>query len=165
LLAALAALDPASLTPPPAYPLVLSAGQRRLQNANQILRDPAFRQRDPDGALTVHPDDLAALGAADGQWLRVVSPRGALRVRARADDTMRPGHVALPHGYGQAHPDALGQRVVQGPRVNLLTDSAWCDPVAGTPYHKHVPVRLELLVDDAPAMARGATSAVPESMA
>ena len=145
LLQALAALDPAALQPPTGFPLVLSAGQRRLQNANQILRDPAFRQRDPDGALSVHPQDLAAAGVADGQWLAVVSARGRLVVRAKADETMRPGHLALPHGYGQAHPDAQGQRQVQGPRINELTDSAWCDPVAGTPFHKHVPVRLERL--------------------
>ena len=131
---ALAQLDPASLVPSADFPLVLSAGQRRLQNANQILRDPAFRQRDPDGALTVHPQDLATLGAADGQWLAVVSARGRLVARAKADETLRPGHVVLPHGYGQAHPDAQGRRQVQGPRVNELTDSAWCDPVAGTPY-------------------------------
>ena len=145
LLQALATLDPASLANPKDFPMVLSAGQRRLQNANQILRDPAFRQRDPDGALTVHPGDLDALGAEDGDWLAVVSARGRLVVRAKADDTMRPGHVALPHGYGQSHPDAQGVRRAQGPAINQLTDSAWCDPVAGTPYHKHVPVRLELL--------------------
>jgi hypothetical protein len=56
---------------------------------------------------------------------------------------MRPGHLALPHGYGQAHPGPDGQRLVCGPAVNALTSSAWCDPVAGTPFHKHVPVRLE----------------------
>ena len=147
LLQALAELNPAMLVPPAGFPLVLSAGQRRLQNANQILRDPSFRQRDPDGALAVHPQDLAAAGAADGQWLAVVSARGRLVARAKADETQRPGHLSLPHGYGQAHPDAQGQRRVQGPRVNELTDSAWCDPVAGTPFHKHVPVRLEPLAE------------------
>ena len=143
LLQALGALDVASLQPPADFPLVLSAGQRRMFNANQILRAPAFRQRDLDGALTLHPQDLAAVGAGDGDWLALVSARGRLVVRAKADDTMRPGHLALPHGYGQAHPGPDGQRLVCGPAVNALTSSAWCDPVAGTPFHKHVPVRLE----------------------
>jgi hypothetical protein len=29
--------------------------------------------------------------------------------------------------------------------VNLLTESGHRDPIAGTPYHKHVAVRLERL--------------------
>jgi len=32
-----------------------------------------------------------------------------------------------------------------GPRVNVLTDSSNRDPIAATPYHKHVAVRLERL--------------------
>ena len=95
--------------------------------------------------MYVHPQDLASLPAQDGQWVNIVSARGRLAVRAKADETMRPGHVALPHGYGQSHPDAQGQRHVSGPRINHLTDSQWCDPVARTPYHKFVPVRLEIL--------------------
>ena len=145
LLQALTSLDPATLQAPEGFPLILSAGQRRLQNANQIVRDPSFHVRDPDGVMYVHPQDLASLPAQDGQWVNIVSARGRLAVRAKADETMRPGHVALPHGYGQSHPDAQGQRHVSGPRINHLTDSQWCDPVARTPYHKFVPVRLEIL--------------------
>jgi hypothetical protein len=32
---------------------------------------------------------------------------------------------------------------VAGPRINLLTDAADRDPIAGTPHHKDVRVRLE----------------------
>jgi anaerobic selenocysteine-containing dehydrogenase len=123
---------------------VLSAGQRRAQNANQIFRDPAFRRSDPDGALWVHPADLAALDTGTGGWLVVESARGTLVVRAAADAGLRRGYVVLPHGYGQAYPDAGGERRVCGPAVNCLTDSAHRDPIAGTPYHKNVPVRLRV---------------------
>jgi hypothetical protein len=40
-------------------------------------------------------------------------------------------------------PDGRGGRVVNGPRINLITDAADRDPIAGTPHHKDVPVRLE----------------------
>ncbi len=56
---------------------------------------------------------------------------------------MRSGQVALPHGYGQDYPGADGERRNNGPRVNWLTDSGNRDPIADTPHHKHVPVRLE----------------------
>ena len=55
---------------------------------------------------------------------------------------MRQGLLALPHGYGQSYPAADGERLANGPRINLLTESGHRDPIAGTPYHKHVAVRL-----------------------
>jgi hypothetical protein len=70
-------------------------------------------------------------------------------VRTKATDSMRRGHVALPHGYGQRHPSADGTRQLVGPPVNWLTDGAARDPVADTPHHKHVPVRLRAAPDDA----------------
>ena len=138
-------LDPAAAGMPEDYPFVLAAGQRRMFNANQILRDPAWRRDDPDGALLINAGDLDALGANDGEWIAVRSPAGRLVVRCKADDSMRRGQLALPHGYGQAYPTEGGERLVNGPRINALTDSLNRDPIAGTPYHKHVAVRLERL--------------------
>ncbi len=151
LLAAINALAPSDAEPQADYPFVLSAGQRRAQNANQIFRSPDFRKRDPDGALFIHPDDLAGLGAAEAHWLVVASRRGELVVRAHADAGLRRGYVVLPHGYGQAYPAADGKRPICGPAINWLTDSAWRDPIAGTPYHKHVPVKLRV-ADEVQAM-------------
>lgn len=142
LLAALAALDPDAVLPSPDYPFILSAGQRRMQNVNQILRAPHFRKRDPDGALYIHPADLATLDVAEQAWVVVESRRGEVLARARADDGMRRGNVSLPHGYGQAYPAGDGERRVCGPRINTLTDAQSRDPIAGTPLHKYVPVRL-----------------------
>jgi formylmethanofuran dehydrogenase subunit D len=152
LLAAVAALDADDARPSADYPYVLSAGQRRLQNVNQILRAPTFRKRDPDGALQIHPEDLAALGVDENRWLVVESRRGELVARARVDQGLRRGHVMLPHGYGQAYPAADGTRRVCGPRINQLTDATSRDPIAGTPFHKHVPVRLRA-ADEAEAAA------------
>jgi anaerobic selenocysteine-containing dehydrogenase len=138
-------LDPADAAPRGDYPFVLAAGQRRMFNANQIFRDPAWRRDDPDGALLISAADLEALGAADGEWIAVQSAAGRLVARCKRDDSMRSGQLALPHGYGQAYPAADGERLSNGPRVNVLTESGNRDPIAGTPYHKHVPVRLERL--------------------
>jgi formylmethanofuran dehydrogenase subunit D len=143
LLAWLGRLDPAETEPLADLPFVLAAGQRRMFNANQIVRDPAWRRSDPDGALLVNPDDLATLGVDDGGWVAVRSAKGRLVVRVQADTSMRHGQLALPHGFGQSYPTRDGGRLVNGPRINLLTASSNRDPIAGTPYHKNVPVRLE----------------------
>jgi len=138
-------LDPAAAQAPKDYPFVLAAGQRRMFNANQIFRDPAWRRDDPDGALLINARDLEELGASDGEWIAVRSPAGRIVVRCKVDDGMRRGQLALPHGYGQSYPASDGERLNNGPRINALTDSGNCDPVAKTPYHKHVAVRLEKL--------------------
>jgi anaerobic selenocysteine-containing dehydrogenase len=143
----LGGLDPSQALGATDYPFALAAGQRRMYNANQIFRDPAWRRSDRDGALLVNPADLAALGAQDGDWIAVASATGRIVVRSQADETMRRGQLALPHGYGQAYPTADGGRLTNGPRINLLTSGGNRDPIAGTPYHKHVAVRLSLLPD------------------
>jgi anaerobic selenocysteine-containing dehydrogenase len=138
-------LDPEAAAAPKDYPFVLAAGQRRMFNANQIFRDPAWRRDDPDGALLINASDLDALGARDGEWIAVRSPTGRIVVRCKADGSMRRGQLALPHGFGQDYPVDGGERLVNGPRINVLTDGLNRDPIAGTPYHKNVPVRLERL--------------------
>src|SRR5262249_61089845 len=106
---------------------------------------PASCSQYPDGALAFNAAALEALGASDGDWIAVQSAAGRLVARCKRDDSMKSGQLALPHGYGQEYPAADGERLNNGPRVNVLTDSGNRDPIAGTPYHKHVPVRLERL--------------------
>jgi anaerobic selenocysteine-containing dehydrogenase len=136
-------LDAAAERPDPDYPFSLVSGQRRSHNANQILRPPAWRKTDPDGALRIHPADLADLGVDAGGWVAVVTPTGRMVVPAEEDDSLRRRQVALPHGFGMAYPDRQGRPVTNGPRINEITAAADRDPIAGTPHHKDVPVRLE----------------------
>jgi len=61
------------------------------------------------------------------------------------NDTLRPGHVTLPNGMGLDEPGEDGVSVRIGAAPNDLTSSDHRDPIAGTPYHKHVPARIEAL--------------------
>jgi anaerobic selenocysteine-containing dehydrogenase len=74
--------------------------------------------------------------------VRCRSPHGEITVVAMLDDAMRPGVVSLPHGYGIQYQGGPAL----GPALNMLTWAAHCDRIAGTPFHKHVPVALEALV-------------------
>jgi anaerobic selenocysteine-containing dehydrogenase len=124
--------------PVPAQPFVLLAGERRAYNANQIYRDPAWRKTDRDGAMRMHPDDARALGLTDGARATCTSDTGSIEVTIEIDDTVRTGMVTLPHGYGMRYQGGAPQ----GPQINRLTASEHCDPLARTPYHKHVPVTI-----------------------
>jgi formate dehydrogenase len=140
------ALAGLATTPPPGadakYPLVLAAGERRSFTANTIFRDPAWRKRDAAGALRISAADAGVLGLADGDTALLTTRGGSARVVVEISPTMRAGHISLPNGLGVTQ--SPGEPVV-GVAPNELTSSDHRDPIAGTPYHKHVPARLEAL--------------------
>jgi len=117
------------------FPFVLSAGERRAFTANTIIRDPGWRRRDHDGALRLSPADADGLGVSTGDTLRVVTERGQADAVVEVTDTMQAGHISLPNGLG----------LDGGPGVapNELTSLHHRDWLAGTPWHKYVPARLE----------------------
>jgi anaerobic selenocysteine-containing dehydrogenase len=125
------------------FPLVLSAGERRSYTANTIYRDPAWRKRDAEGALRLSPEDAAEHGVTDGDRVRISTPRGGATVTVEVNEAMQAGHVSLPNGFGLDYTDADGNVVVPGAAPNSLTSSDWRDEFAGTPWHKHVPARVE----------------------
>ena len=127
------------------FPLVLSAGERRSFTANTIFRNPEWRRKDRDGALRMHPDDAEAAGAIDGGRVRLTTRRGSAEVMVEISDRMSPGHIALPNGLGLDFPDADGEHVTTGVSPNELTRSEDCDWLAGTPWHKHTPARVDSL--------------------
>ena len=123
----------------PAFPFVLTAGERRSFTANTIIRDPSWRKKDADGALRINPDDAAALGVTTGEHVRLVTRRDAVTVPVEVSASMQRGHVALPNGLGLGY----GDRGTTGVAPNELTATEDRDPFVGTPWHKHVPARVE----------------------
>jgi len=127
------------------FPLVLSAGERRAYTANDILRDPSWRKRDADGALRISIEDATATGVADGDRVRITTASGSAEATVEISDAMQRGHVSLPNGFGVDHVELDGRAVIPGVAPNELTSSQWCDAYAGTPWHKHVPARIEVV--------------------
>jgi formate dehydrogenase len=135
---------------PPRYttdelPLVLSAGERRANTANTIIRDPSWRKRDPGGALRISPADAGELGLQSGGRARIITAAGSAETLVEITDAMQPGHVSLPNGQGVDYPDEHGEPVLTGVPANELTSLQWRDRLAATPWHKHVPARVEAI--------------------
>jgi anaerobic selenocysteine-containing dehydrogenase len=128
------------------FPFVLMAGERRSYTANTIIRDPRWRKRDAEGALRIAPADARRLGVTTGGRLRVVTEAGAAEVVVEVSDMMQPGHVSLPNGLGLDFVDDDGAQRRPGVAPNELTSLHHRDAIAGTPWHKHVPARLEAIV-------------------
>lgn len=124
-------------------PIVLSVGERRAYTANDIFRDPSWRKRDADGALRVSVEDAQTLGLVDGGRARITTAAGTAEATVEINETMLAGHAALPNGFGLDYVAEDGRTVVPGVAPNALTSTDWRDPYAGTPWHKHVPARIE----------------------
>jgi anaerobic selenocysteine-containing dehydrogenase len=129
----------------PEFPLILSAGERRSNTAQTLIRDPAWRKRDPHGALRISPTDAHLLGLHPGAVVDVVTRRGRCTTPIEITDMMAAGNISLPNGLGLAN-GAGGP--VTGVPPNELTSSDRRDWLAGTPWHKHVPARIERVADD-----------------
>jgi len=56
--------------------------------------------------LSLHPDDAAARGIADGMRVRVFNDLGSVRCRARIDPDLRPGVAFLPKGIWSHNTDS-----------------------------------------------------------
>ena len=131
------------------FPIVLSAGERRAFTANDIIRDPAWRTRDADGALRISVEDARELGLVDGSRALITTVTGRAEATVEISAAMQPGHASLPNGYGVDFVDDDGSARAPGVAPNALTSVGWRDAYAGTPWHKHVPARIE----PAPALA------------
>jgi anaerobic selenocysteine-containing dehydrogenase len=139
------------------FPLVLSAGERRSFTANVIIRNPAWRRRDPEGALRISPGDAGRLGLVTGDRARVITASGSAVAAVEVTDVMQDGHVSLPNGMGVSYPVSgapkkdspandspmNGTEESVGVALNELTSTTLVDKFWGTPWHKHVPARVE----------------------
>lgn len=143
LLSELPKLSSDPLRSDPNFPLVLSAGERRSETTNTIIRNPAWRKKGPDGALRISRHDAEALSLADGDRAQLETRRGKAVVTIEVSDMMRQGHISLPNGLGLEYDSGDGVTVRVGVSVNELTSTEDRDFLAGTPWHKHVPARLE----------------------
>jgi anaerobic selenocysteine-containing dehydrogenase len=126
-------------------PIIVSVGERRSFTANDIFRDPRWRKRDTDGALRVSSEDAARIGLLDGGRARITTARGSAETTVEVSDAMLEGHASLPNGFGLDFTGADGKTLIPGVAPNSLTSSDWRDEFAGTPWHKHVPARIEAL--------------------
>ena len=121
-----------------AFPFVLSAGERRSFTANTIIRDPLWRKKGGDGALRISTGDAHELGVATGEHVRLTTRKDSVVVTIEVSDSMQRGHIALPNGLGLGYEGAT-----TGIAPNELTSTEDRDRFVDTPWHKHVPARLE----------------------
>jgi anaerobic selenocysteine-containing dehydrogenase len=109
-------------------------GRREIRSNNSWMHNaPRLVKGKPRHHLLMHPTDLATRGLEDGATVQMRSRTGVIRVEARATETMMPGVVSLPHGFGHQRDGTRLSRAmnVVGESYNDLTDPAALDGASG----------------------------------
>jgi formate dehydrogenase major subunit len=116
--------------PDPEYPFIFTTG-RQLEHwhtGSMTRRASVLDALEPDPVVSIHPDDLAALGVEPGGTIALTSRRGTLVAYGRADRGMQRGVLFMPFAYNEA-------------AANLLTIDA-IDPFGKIPEFKFCAVKL-----------------------
>ncbi|MER5319280.1 molybdopterin-dependent oxidoreductase [Streptosporangium roseum] len=127
------------LAVPPAELVLI--GRRQLRSNNSWLHNVGSLVGGSNRCtLQINPDDVTRLGLGGQAVIR--SAAGELTVPLEPTDTIMPGVVSLPHGWGHA---GSAQRVAAehaGVNANTLTDESVVDALSGNAVFNGVPVTL-----------------------
>ena len=143
------------------YPLLYTTGRTVYQfhTRTKTGRSRPLHDAAPDAWVEISPVDAAPLGIAEGDLVRVESPRGAIEVRARIGNVMA-GAVFAPFHYGAWDLTGVAPQG-QHRQANELTMTVW-DPVSKQPYFKTAACRVVKLRDgDRPAPAPTTAASAP----
>ncbi|MFD5132726.1 molybdopterin oxidoreductase family protein [Streptomyces olindensis] len=118
-------------------------GRRHLRSNNSWMHNvPALTGGSNRCTLYIHPADAERLGVRDGEAVRVKGAGGEVTAPAEVTDTVRPGVVSLPHGWGHDRPGTRLRHAATDPGVNVnqLLDGSLLDPLSGNAVLNGVPV-------------------------
>ncbi|MFH1488567.1 MAG: molybdopterin-dependent oxidoreductase [Pseudomonadota bacterium] len=130
------------------YPLVLITGSRSMPMYHSEQRQiEAARKQRPDPLVTLHPKTAEPLGLNEGDWVRVHSPHGSVRMRLKISDRVDPRMADADHGWWfperkGAEPEPFG---VFESNINVLCPDGpeYCSPEIGGWPHTGLLCRIE----------------------
>jgi len=121
-------------------------GRRHVRSNNSWMHNSHRLVKGPNRCTAMlHPDDAAVLGIDDGMKVRVQSRVGAIELPAEITDTVMPGVVCVPHGFGHAREGVqlrVARKEALGASLNDITDDQFVDAITGTAVLNGVPVRV-----------------------
>ena len=122
------------------YPLILTCAKNTQFCETQHRGLASLRRKALDPEVELHPSLAAARGIRAGDWVLIESPDGAMRARARLNDTLDPEVVCGEHGWWQACPEigapGYDPFTADGSNYNLLIGNAAIDPTSGSVPHR-----------------------------
>lgn len=125
---------------------MISMRTAHMHNSWMANVDTLRRGNQSDNRLRMCPEDAIKRGLFDGDLIRVFNNNGKIKCRVEIRDDLRPGVVAMSHGYG--HAGARGLKVASnkpGSNCNKLlpTGSKTYEPLSFMSWMSGVPVKIE----------------------
>ena len=118
------------------YPLVLTCAKSLRFAESQHRQIAMLRRAAPHPQVEIHPDTAAERAIAAGDWVRIMTPAGVVRARARLDSNLNPGVVCGQHGWWQECAElGLPGYPPYGPHsanLNLILQQTPADPISGS---------------------------------
>jgi anaerobic selenocysteine-containing dehydrogenase len=122
------------------YPLILTSTKSAQFCESQHRALPSLRKRARDPEVELHPEAAAKRGIAPGDWVMIETPHGAVRARARLNESLEPRVVCGQHGWWQACPEidapAYDAFSADGANLNLIISNTAIDPISGSVPHR-----------------------------
>jgi anaerobic selenocysteine-containing dehydrogenase len=122
------------------FPLVLTNAKFTSYVHSQQRALPTLRKASPEPSADIHPETALRLGIKNKQWMRVESPRGAIKVKARITTNIIPGVVCCQHGWWQACKElelpSYDPYEISGANPGTLVGTDLADPVSGSLPHR-----------------------------
>jgi anaerobic selenocysteine-containing dehydrogenase len=118
------------------FPLVLTCAKSLRYCESQHRHIVELRRAAPDPEVEVHPDTAAARGISVGDWVRISTPSGVVRARAKFNTSLDPGVVCAQHGWWQGCDEldlaASDPYEMGGLNLNLVLPQTPSDPISGS---------------------------------
>ena len=126
---------------------LLLIGRRQLRSNNSWMHNYVRLTKGEECTLQIHPTDAAQRGIAEGDVVQACSRVGSIQIRARVTDTVMPGVVSIPHGYGHNRQGIQLAQAAQhaGASINDLTDELAVDALCGTAAFNGTPVAVSAI--------------------
>jgi anaerobic selenocysteine-containing dehydrogenase len=130
---------------PGAFKLITRRTRTTLNSTLQNLPVHGERSADPN-PLWMHPDDGTWLGLDPESRVKVSNAHGAIETGVRFDARLRPGVVAMTHGFGNAWSAGMPRaQEYPGVNVNILSPQGpgTFDPVSAMSHLTGIPVEVQ----------------------
>ncbi|WP_407524378.1 molybdopterin oxidoreductase family protein [Methylobacterium oryzisoli] len=118
----------------PEHPFRLATSPARNFLNSSFTETPTSLAKERYPTVMIHPDDAAAHGIGEGEWVRLVNQRGAVTLRATLFPGLRRGVLIAESIWpNDAYPDGRG--------INTLTGADAPAPFGGAAFHdNHVAI-------------------------
>ena len=127
---------------------LLLIGRRHLRSNNSWMHNiETLMSGRSRCTLLMNPEDARHRGFEGGSWAEIRSRAGVVQAEVEISETMMPGVVSLPHGWGHGTNGSRMSVAAKHPGVgsNILTDDLMIDTASGNAVLNGIPVEISAL--------------------